>query len=167
MGDFVQSTNVKSAVRKFANPIADADVFNTIVQAVITANPFGCIAYMSGGANHAPVEKTREAYTARVLFEDTNAKVVGTATDRFTTLAGFNAGITAIMTNAALATANGGAANRDAEHESYSVTLRCHDPNGELYFVTLSRGQVTLTSFTDDAIKTKVETWADSVPALA
>jgi hypothetical protein len=167
MGDFVQSTNVKSAVRKLANPIADADAFNTIVQAVITSNPFGCIAYMSSGANHAPVEKTKEAYTARILYEDTNAKVVGTATDRFTTLAGYNAGITAIMANAALATANGGAPNRDADHESYSVTLKCHDPNGELYFVTLNRSQVTLTSFSDDAIRTKVETWADSVPALA
>jgi len=167
MGDFVQSNNVKSAVRKLANPIADADALNTIVEAVITANPFGCIAYMSGSTSHAPVEKSREAYTAKILYEDTNAKSVGTATDRFTTLAGFKAGITAIQANAALSTAHGGSASRDAEHETYSVTLRCHDPNGELYFVTLSRKQVTLTSFSDDAIKTKVETWADSVPALA
>ena len=27
--------------------------------------------------------------------------------------------------------------------------------------------QLTLTSYEDDAIRTKVETWADSVPALA
>jgi hypothetical protein len=167
MGDFVQSTNVKTAIRKLANPIADVDVFNNIVQAVITGNPFGCIAYMSGGTNHNPVEKSKEAYTARILYEDTNAKTVGTVSDRYTTLAGFNAGITALETNAALATAHGGAANRDAEHENYSVTLRCHDPNGEMYFVTISRSRVSLTSFSDDAIRTKVESWADSVPALA
>ncbi len=56
---------------------------------------------------------------------------------------------------------------RDTDHESYSGTLKCHDPNGVLYFVTLSRDSVSLTSYSDDAIKTKVESWADSVPALA
>jgi len=167
MGDFIQSNEVKTAVRKLANPIADADAFNTIIQAVITGNPFGCIAYMSGGTSHGPVEKSKEAYTARIVYEDTNAKNVGTATDRFGTLAGFNAGIAATLANAALSAAHGGSASRDTEHDSYSVTLKCHDPNGELYFVTLTRKQVTLTSFSDDAIRTKVETWADSVPALA
>jgi hypothetical protein len=33
--------------------------------------------------------------------------------------------------------------------------------------VTLSRSRMNLTSYTDDAIRTKVETWADTVPALA
>jgi hypothetical protein len=122
---------------------------------------------MSGGINHDPVEKSKEAYTARIVYEDTNAKTVGTLTDRFSTLAGFNAGITAAMANTSLATANGGTPSRNTDSESYAVTLKCHDPNGELYFVTLTRKQVTLTSFSDDAIKAKVETWADSVPALA
>jgi len=34
----------------------------------------------------------------------------------------------------------------------------CHDQNGELYNVTLSRDRVTLQSYSDDAIRTKVET---------
>jgi hypothetical protein len=33
--------------------------------------------------------------------------------------------------------------------------------------VNFSRDLVTLTSFSDDAIQSKVETWADTVPALA
>ena len=60
MADFVQSTNVKSAVRKLASPIADVAAFNTIVQSVITDNPFACVAYMTAGVSHPPVEKTRE-----------------------------------------------------------------------------------------------------------
>ena len=36
MADFVQNANVKSAVRKLAEPIADVATFNTIVQSVIT-----------------------------------------------------------------------------------------------------------------------------------
>ena len=51
--------------------------------------------------------------------------------------------------------------------QTYAATLKCRDPNGELYNVTLSRSRVSLTSYSDDAVRTKVETWADTVPALA
>jgi hypothetical protein len=33
--------------------------------------------------------------------------------------------------------------------------------------VTITRDSVRLTSYSDDEIRTKVETWADSVPSLA
>ena len=82
-------------------------------------------------------------------------------------MAGFNAGATALLSNAALTAAHGGTPARDSDNESFSATLKCHDPNGELYMLTFSRSQVSLTSYSDDAIRTKVETWADSVPELA
>jgi len=66
-----------------------------------------------------------------------------------------------------LATAHGGTANHDPDEDSYSATLRCHDANGELYYVNFSRDRISVTSYSADAILTKVETWADSVPALA
>jgi hypothetical protein len=75
--------------------------------------------------------------------------------------------MTEILANAALAAAIGGDAIRDSESESYSCTLKCHDANGEVYYVTFSRDQVRVSSYSDDAIKTTVETWADTVPALA
>jgi len=49
MADFVQTTNVKSAVRKLASLIADVAAFNLIVQSVMTDNPFACVAYMTAG----------------------------------------------------------------------------------------------------------------------
>jgi len=61
----------------------------------------------------------------------------------------------------------GGDAVRDSDSESYSCTLKCHDANGEVYYVTLARDQVRISSYSDDAIRTRVETWADTVPALA
>jgi hypothetical protein len=42
MADFVQSNVTKSAVRELADLIADVATFNTIVQSVITDNPFAC-----------------------------------------------------------------------------------------------------------------------------
>ena len=61
----------------------------------------------------------------------------------------------------------GGDAVRDSDSESYSCTLKCHDANGEVYYVTFARDQVRISSYSDDAIRTRVETWSDTVPALA
>ena len=40
-------------------------------------------------------------------------------------------------------------------------------PTGNCISLNFSRTRVTLTSYSDEAIRTAVETWADSVPALA
>jgi hypothetical protein len=167
MADFVQSNETKSAVRKLTDPIADIAAFNTIVQSVITTNPFACVSYMTAGVTHDPVEKTKEGYTAKLVYQDALAKSVGTGSHKFNTLAGFNAGVTALLAAAAVSTAHGGSVVHDAGSDAFSATLKCHDANGELYMVNFSRDQVTLTSYSDDAIRTKVETWADSVAALA
>ena len=167
MADFVQNTNVKSAVRTLANPIADVASFNTIVASVITDNPFECVAYMTAGVTHDPVEKTKETYTARLVYEDTNAINVGSSVEKYNTITGFNAGVAVIMASAPLATAHTGTAIHDPDLDGYSATLRCHDANGELYYVNFARDRISVTSYSDDAILAKVETWADGVTALA
>jgi hypothetical protein len=167
MADFVQNSQIKNAVRVLASPITDVTAFNSIVQSVITDNPFACVAYMTAGTNHTPVEKTRESYTARINYEDGSARNVGNCSHRFNTLAGFSAGVTALLAAAAVTTAHAGTAVHDPADDNFSATLRCHDANGELYMLNFSRDQVTLTSYSDEAIRTSVETWADTVPALA
>jgi hypothetical protein len=167
MGDFIQNTAVKTAVRTLANPIADVAAFATIVDSVVSTNPFGCMSYMTAGTTHAPVEKTKESYVAKIVYQDEDAKVVGSLSDRFGTVAGFNAGAAAILANTALTAAHGGTPARDSDTETYAATLKCSDPNGEIYMITFGRDRVSLTSYEDDAIKTKVETWADTVAALA
>jgi len=167
MADFVQSANIKSATRTLATPIADVAAFNTIVQSVITGNPFACVAYMTAGESHPAVEKTRESYTVKVIYQDTDAKTIGNLSDKYDTIAGFNAGATAILADTALTTAHDGTAIRDTARETYSASLKCHDANGEIYMVNFSRDRVTITSYEDEAIRTRVETWADTVTALA
>ncbi len=167
MADFVQSTVTKTAVRELANQIADVTTFNTIVQSVITDNPFACVSYMTAGQTHDPVEKTKEEYTVKVVYQDTEAKTVGNDSSRFSTIDGFTAGAAALAASAALITAHGGTAVRDTDNETYSATIRCHDPNGELFNITFGRKRLTLTSYSDEAIRTKVEVWADTVAALA
>ncbi|MDD4138485.1 MAG: hypothetical protein PHT99_11450 [Methanoregula sp.] len=167
MADFVQKSTVKSAVRALASPIADVAAFNTIVQSVITDNPFACTSYESAGVTHAPVEKTKEAYVVKIVYQDGDAKTVGNDSVKFNTIAGFNAGATALLASAALTAAHAGTPVRDAGNETYSATLKCHDANGEIFMVTFGRQSVSLTSYSDDGIRTKLETWADTVAALA
>ena len=130
MADFVQSSESKNAVRELATPIPDVATFNTIVASVITDNPFECVGYMTAGVTHDPVEKIRESYTAKVVYQDVNARTVGNDSSKFNSVAGFNAGAAALLADAALAAAHGGTAVRDTENESFSATLRCHDANG-------------------------------------
>ncbi len=39
MADFTQNSNVKSAVRKLAEPITDVTAFNAIIQSVMNPGP--------------------------------------------------------------------------------------------------------------------------------
>ena len=167
MADFVQKTVTKTAVRELISPIADETAFTAIVQNVVTNNPFACVPYMQAGVNHQGVEKTKEQYTVRIVYEDANAKQIGDITARVNSVAGFNAVAARILADATLTAAVGGTPHRDVENESYASTLKCHDQNGELYNVVFGREAVRLNSYSDDAIRTRVETWADGVPDLA
>jgi hypothetical protein len=71
--------------------------FNLIARSVITDNPFVCVSYMTAGETHDPVEKTRERYTAKMVYEDVDARTVGTGPHKFNTTAGFNTGAAALL----------------------------------------------------------------------
>ena len=142
MADFAPKSTVKSSVRKLAAPFEDVDAFNAVVQSVITNNPFGCVSYMSAGANHPPVEKSRESYTARFVYQDNEAKKIGSGTENYGTVAGYKAGVSAVLANAANVTAHGGIPAHDSDADTFSATLKCHAANTEIYLVTFGREQV-------------------------
>jgi hypothetical protein len=167
MADFIPKTIVKSATRELTNPIDSVSSFETIVGAIVTDNPFACTAYTVSGEAMDAVAITKRTYGASLVWEDAEAKKRGTTTEKYDTSTGFNAGVAVIMANAQLATAHVGTCIHDPDLDTYSATVRCHDANGELYNVTLSRDHIDVTSYSDDAILAKVETWADGVAALA
>jgi hypothetical protein len=167
MADFTTSNTTKSAVRKLADPLTDVTAFDNIVQGVITNNPFQCVAYNAQGVNHPPVEQSKAGYTARVVYQDALAKTVALITIRAPTIASFTSVANHIVADTTIATALGGTPVRDLGNEKYASSVKCHDANGEIYFVNFSREQVTLTSYSDEAIRSRVETWADTVTALA
>ncbi|WP_298669305.1 hypothetical protein [uncultured Methanofollis sp.] len=166
MADFQLSSTSKTSVRKLPAPIADAATFNGIIENVLKNNPWGCTPWESAGESHAAVEKAGEAYTARVVYEDTLGRAIGTASARAPTLAGFTAAKNEIIGNAALETAIGGTAVADPDREAYTCRLRCHAANGEVYSVAFTRTSVRVSSYEDDNVLAAIETWADGVTAL-
>ncbi|HNX18500.1 MAG TPA: hypothetical protein PKM50_09280 [Methanoregula sp.] len=166
MTDFVQKSETKRAVRKLTNPIEDVTKFNSIVQSVITTNPFECVAYMTAGENHPAVEKTKETYTAKFVYQDEDAKEVGNGSESYNTIAGYTAGITAVLANTANISAHQGIPAHNSDGDTFSSTVKCHDANGEIFSLVFARDHISLSSYESEEIRTKVETWADLVPEL-
>ena len=167
MANFVQKSITKSATRVLSSPIADVTAFTEVVNDIIANNPFGCTPYQSGTETLPAVEKVREAYTARIIYENGEAETVGQVTVKCPTVAAYTANVATVLANAALATAMGGTAAHATDADSFSSAVRCHDANGEVYTVTFGRETVTVASYSADSILSMVEDWADSVPALA
>ena len=168
MSDFVQKSNVKRSVRNLATKIADVAALNTLVQDVIDANAFSCVEHVVAGVTHPGVIRGTQSFGIRVVYENpATLKNMGTATAKASTVAGYTAASAALVGNAALATAIGGDPVQDTETEGYSVSLNCHDANGEDYTVTFARKTITVSSYEDVAIVARVNTWANTKPALA
>jgi len=168
MSDFIQKANVKRSVRTLTTKIADVATLNTLVQGVIDTNAFQCVNHLVAGETHPGVSRGTQSFGIRVVYENpTTLKNMGVATAKASTVAGYTAASTALVGNTALATAIGGDPIQDTETEGYSISLNCHDANGEDYTVTFTRKAVTISSYEDAAIVARVNTWANTKPALA
>ena len=167
MADFIETNNTKTATRVLENPFNDVATFDSVIADVIANNPFECVDYASGGQVIPGVTKSKEYYTSKFVYEDDDAKIVGAISVKTAGITAYNAAITDVLANTNLETVIGGDCVRDAAHDTYSCTLKCMDVNGEMYYVAFTRNTVRLSSYTDDVIRSNVETWADSVAALA
>ncbi|MFA4824833.1 MAG: hypothetical protein WC593_06700 [Methanoregula sp.] len=166
MAHFNQRAGTKSAVHRLKNPFPDIMAFNAVVQSSILKNPLGCTSYHTVKKHYRPVQKVREMYTAKFVYEDAMQKRIGAGHETYDSVEGYQLGIAAVISNMANIAAHRGKARHLPDADHFSVILKCHDPNGELYFLSIARDRVTVSSYSDDAIRKRVEDWADSVPAL-
>ena len=163
---FNQKTGTKNAVRYLKNPFPDITTFDAFVHSLIQKNPLGCTSYMSEKKNHPPVMKVREMYTAKFVYKNTKGKRIGHGLDMYNSIEGYEDGIAAVISNMANLAAHGGKVRHIPGADLFSVMLKCHDPEGGMYFLSIARDRVTLSSYSDETIRRRVERWADEVPAL-
>nr|WP_319377410.1 hypothetical protein [uncultured Methanoregula sp.] len=164
---FMPKPNTKSAVRILDTPFADIAAFNAVVRTLILTNPLGCTPYMSARRNHPPVEIVREMYTAKFVYLDKNKKQIGRGLETYDSVEGYEDGIAAVISNMANIAAHRGRARHLPDKDHFTVLLKCHAQEGEKFFLSLARDRITVSSYTDDAIRGRVEQWADGVPELA
>ena len=167
MADFVSKSVVKSAERILATPFASKDAMNTIIGNILADNPWGCTPYVSGGETFPAVQKSSEYYTGTVIYENDDGKQVGRVSVRCPGAAGFDSNIATILANNAISTAMGGVSSHDSSDDGFTVVLKCHAANGELFNVTFKRDKIIVSSYESDSILNTVEAWADTIGALA
>lgn len=166
MSSFNQRAGSKSAVHFLKKPLPDITAFDAIVRSLVSNNPLGCTSYYYRRKNHPPIEKVREMYTAKFLYEGPDGKRVGTGQETYNSVEGYQYGVAAVLSHMANFAAHGGKGRHIPDQDLFSVILNCHDPGGEVYFLALSRDRITVASYEDDAVRENVEVWTDSVPAL-
>ena len=105
-------------------------------------------------------------YTAKFVYESPDGKRIGTGQEMYDTLEGYQFGIAAVISNMANIAAHRGKVRHISDADLFSVILKCHDPNGELFFLSITRDRVTVSSYMDDGILKRVEKWSEQVPAL-
>ncbi|PKG33097.1 hypothetical protein [Methanoregula sp.] len=167
MTRFRTRPGTRSASRRLKRPIPDIRTFALIIRKLALENPFGCTSYHTVRKVHPPVKAIRERYTAKFVYLDAKGKQIGSSSEIYDSVDGYEIGKAAMITSMANIAAHRGKIVHLPDADLYSATLKCHDPSGELYFVSLTREKITVSSYTDDAILKTVEKWAGTVPELA
>lgn len=167
MKQFRQRAGTKSAVNRLKNPFPGITAFDAVVRSLVQKNPLGCTSYMCAKRNHPPVEIVREMYTAKFAYLNPAGKQIGRGLDMYDSVEGYETGIASVISNMANIASHRGKVKHLPDADLFSVLMKCHDPDGELYFLSLARDRITLSSYKDDSIRERIEKWTDSVPALA
>lgn len=109
----------------------------------------------------------RERYTAKFVYLDGNGEQAGTSSEVYDSIGGYETGVASMISNMANIASHRGKLVHLKAADLFSVTPKCHDEGGELYFLSLARDRITVSAYTDDAIRKRVEMWSNSVPELA
>ena len=163
---FIPKPGSKSASRALKRPIPDIATFDSLVRNLVRSNPLGCTSYFSTRKNYPPVTVVREMYTAKFAYTNPAGKRIGTSSEVYDSMDGYETGVAAMISNVANITAHRGKIRHRKDADLFSAILKCNDPDDGIYFVSLARRRITVSSYTNDAIRKKVEAWADSVPEL-
>ena len=86
------------------------------------------------------------------MYENNDGKQVGRIAVRAPSAGGFDTTVTNVLAEEALETAMGGVGSHNSSEDGFSVTLKCHAANGELYNVTFKRDKVLVSIYESDAV---------------
>jgi hypothetical protein len=118
----------KSATRILKHPFPDSTAFSAIVRALLVRNPLGCTSYYAQRRNFPPVMPVRERYTAKFVYLDTNGKQVGTSSEVYDSLEGYETGSASMITNMSNIAAHRGKVKHFREADLFNQSRRAGHP---------------------------------------
>ena len=153
---------------RFAIPIPTLSTFETLVIDIILNNPWACTDYVIKGTTFDGVTRGSEYYNGKVDFTSTmTGKNLGYINVKGPTGASLTSCISTVLAEEDLETQMGGVSSHDSSGDTFKCAIKCHDANGEFYYVNFYRDKIRITSYEADSIVTVIEAWADLLPALA
>jgi len=166
MADFLPTSITKAALRSLRYPHATIAGLKTLVDGIVSGNPWSCVPYQRSGMTMPPVEITRQTYTGTVMYQDSMGKIIGKVTVAVPNLTGFNSAINDILTDPDLETFMDGMALHDPLMDKATLVVRACWMDGDVFNVTFTRDAVRLSAYSNDDIINNLEIWADAIPAL-
>ena len=166
MRQFKPKPGTRSATRILPTTFADITAFTRVVRGLVLTNPLGCTAYQGVKKYHPPLEIVREMYTAKFVYTNEKGKRIGTGQELYDSVDGYDLGIASMISNMANIAAHRGKVRHIQRADHFFTLLKCHDPKGGLFFVSVARDRITVASYNDDGIRKRVEAWAETVPEL-
>ncbi|WP_052310740.1 hypothetical protein [Methanoregula formicica] len=106
-------------------------------------------------------------YTEKFEYRNERGKRIGTTIEMYDSEESYETDTAAVISNMANIASHRGKPKHLPEKDLFSVTLQCHDPSGELYYLNIARDRFSLSSYHDVRIRERVEAWAAGVPELA
>jgi hypothetical protein len=84
--------------------------------------------------------------------------------DTYSPIEGCRYGIGAVISSMANNAAHVGKARHIPDADIFSITLKCHDPKAGLFFISIARNRITLSSHESNAIRDRFVQWVNTVP---
>ena len=125
---FIPKPGSKSASRALKRPIPDIATFDSLVRNLVRSNPLGCTSYFSTRKNYPPVTVVREMYTAKFAYTNPAGKRIGTSSEVYDSMDGYETGVAAMISNVANITAHRGKIRHRKDADLFSAILKCNDP---------------------------------------
>lgn len=79
MADFIETAVTKTAIRELTRPIADANAFKAIVDAVLQDNPWGCTDYIESNMTVPGIFRNSQACSSAQDIRSWNSSGSGGA----------------------------------------------------------------------------------------
>lgn len=158
MTDFTQTAVSMSAKRELTAPIIDLDTFESVITALMTDETMGLTKREAGSTS----------YTAKIAYFNAESDEIARISFNADTRAVYDSGreyLLGAVAAEAIAGEEGGA-SEDGGKALWNARVSCAIGD-DTFTVSLNRDSITVSGYAKAETLAAIETWADSIDALA